>query len=154
MSMPAALTSIAIERSERPDHVDVLAVGKPADLTLTPQEWAERVFSVAAAPGWVRALLGLRQAAVLAIGLRPAPSDVFTVAEVTADEALIVARDRHLDFWCAIGSDDRFVRMTTAVRLHGWRGRVYWSVVQFFHEPVSSAMLRRAVDRAKRRAEP
>lgn len=65
------------------------------------------------------------------------------------EEALIVADERHLDFRVAVGVDSRanLLRVTTVVRLHGWRGKVYFAPVRLLHGPVVQAMLRRAIRR-------
>lgn len=70
--------------------------------------------------------LALRQLLVPLIGVRAAPRDTFAVRQVDGDEALLAMDDRHLDFRCGIGVDreTRLVRVTTAVRLKGWRGRL------------------------------
>lgn len=96
-------------------------------------------------PWWVNALMGLRAALVPLIGLRSAPEGVFEVTEVVGDEALMVFDDDHLEFRCAVGVDRGagLVRLTTVVRLHGWRGHVYFTPVSLLHPLVVNAMLRR-----------
>ncbi|MEV7963018.1 DUF2867 domain-containing protein [Oerskovia paurometabola] len=61
-------------------------------------------------------------------------------------------RAAHLDFRCAVGFDGaaRLVRVTTVVRLHGWKGRAYFVPVRLAHGPVLTAMLRRAARRLGR----
>src|SRR5690606_18779294 len=60
---------------------------------------------------------------------------------------------RHLDFRCAVGVDAGagLVRITTAVRLHGWRGHVYFTPVRLVHPAVVDAMARRASRQPARR---
>lgn len=143
------LESLAVSRCPHPDHVDVIALPLAADLPTDPDWWARRIFDVRAVPRWVRLLLVVRQALAPLIGVRRAPADVFRVRESTADEALIHFPDRHLDFWCTVGCTGGLLRVTTVVTLHGWRGRLYWAVVRFFHQPVTTAMIRRALHRAR-----
>ena len=59
---------------------------------------------------------------------------------------LIAADDTHLDFRCAVAVDRsaRLVRVTTTVRLHGWRGRVYFAPVRLLHPVVIQAMVQKA----------
>ena len=131
------------------DHVDVIAVPVPAGAPQDPAWFARRAFSAQGVPCWVGVLLTARQALVPLIGLKPSPADTMRVREVVDDEALIEASEKHLDFWLAVavdplrGDEPRFLRATTVVKLHGWRGRLYWGVVQAFHGPVTSAILRR-----------
>jgi hypothetical protein len=104
-------------------------------------------------PVWVRLAMGLRQAFVPLLGLRPAPRETFRVREVVGDEALIAADDAHLDFRCGVGVDHetRLVRVTTAVRLMGRRGRLYFAPVQLAHPVVVMSMLRSTRRRLARR---
>ncbi|GAA1686876.1 hypothetical protein GCM10009792_03410 [Microcella alkalica] len=65
------------------------------------------------------------------------------------DEALLSIEDRHLGFRVGVGVDARarLVRVVTAVRLKGWRGRVYFAPVRLAHPLVVDAMLARACRR-------
>lgn len=122
--------------------------GAPTD----PGLWARHVFSAQAMPRWVLVLLGIRQVAVRLVGIPPAQDDVFRVAEVAGQEALIATSDAHLDFWAAVGVDPDAQRLslTTVVKLHNVRGRLYWAVVRLLHPLVVAGMLRRAVARPPR----
>jgi len=104
-------------------------------------------------PTVVTALMGLRQLLVPLIGVKPGTLEVFTVDHVVGDEALIVEEDRHLDFRCGVGVDRqaRLLRVTTAVWLHGWRGRLYFAPVSVLHDPITRSMMRRAVRRTASR---
>lgn len=114
-----------------------------------PRVWASEVFSVRSAPLWVRGLLAIRQAVVGLIGVEKGDRHVFNVDRVSSDEALIAHDASHLDFRAAVGIDprNRLLRVTTTVRLHGWRGHVYWAAVSVLHGPVTRSMARRAVKR-------
>ena len=61
---------------------------------------------------------------------------------LTHEVALVGFDDRHLDFRAAVGVDApaRLVRVTTTVRLHGWRGRVYFAPVRLLHPVVVRSM--------------
>lgn len=84
------------------------------------------------------------------IGVEKSSSSVFDVDRVEDGEALIVAEDRHLDFAASVRIDaaHRLLSVTTSVRLHGWRGRLYFIPVSILHGPVLRAMAKRAVGRA------
>jgi hypothetical protein len=152
--MPAddapAFRSLALDAIPRPDHVDVIAVALPPGSTTDPSEWTRTIFSVASTPIWVRILFGLRQLLVPLLGVRPGdPGTAFTVRRVVGEEALVEASDRHLDFAAGIGVDAerRLVRLVTVVRLHGWRGRLYFAPVSVVHPTIVRSMMRRAARR-------
>ncbi len=140
---------LALTAIDHPDVIDTQTVRLPAGAPDDPAWWATRIFSSRRTPGAVAALLGLRQLLVPLIGVRPATSarSVFAVERVVGSEALIVNRDRHLDFACSVTVDRSagLLSLTTVVQLHGWRGRVYWLPVGLLHGPVTRSMLRRAV---------
>ena len=95
----------------------------------------------------------VRQALAPLIGVpRGDRATAFAVRRVVGEEALIVTPDRHLDFACAVGVDTerRLVRVVTGVRLHGWRGRVYFAPVSVAHPIVVASMLRRTAARLGR----
>lgn len=101
------------------------------------------------------ALLALRQALVGLIGIpRADPQAIFAVARVEGEEALIDADDLHLRFCCgvAVDPDRSLLRVTTTVRLKGWRGRVYFAPVSLLHAPIVRSMMIKAVRRRGSRA--
>jgi hypothetical protein len=145
-----AFRSLALDEVPRPDHLDVIAVPLPPGASTDPALWARTIFSIDSTPVWVRLAFGVRQLLAPLIGIRRGePGTVFAVRRVVGEEALMVAFDRHLDFACGVGvdADRRLVRVTTTVRLHGWRGRVYFAPVGLVHPVVVRAMLRRAARR-------
>jgi hypothetical protein len=145
-----AFRSLALDEVPRPDHVDVIAVPLPTGASIDPTIWTRTIFSIGSTPVWVRLAFALRQLLVPLIGVRRGnPDTVFAVRRVEGEEALMVASDRHLDFACGVGVDAgrRLVRVTTAVRLHGWRGRLYFAPVGLVHPAVVRSMLRRAARR-------
>jgi hypothetical protein len=145
--------SLALRDIPSPDFLDVIAVTLPAGTSRDPAVWADEIFAIASMPVWVRVAMGLRQALVPLIGLKPAPLDTFRVSDVVGDEALIAFDDVHLDFRCGVGvdRDTRLVRVTTAVRLKGRRGRLYFAPVQLAHPVVVTSMLRSTQRRLARR---
>lgn len=146
---PPALRSLALRDIPVPDFADVTIIATRPGAPVDPEVWAEAIFAVRSAPRWVLALLGLRQLVVGAIGIPTAPRNVFEVREVVGEEALIAFDDRHLDFRVGVGVDAtaRLVRVTTTVRLHGWRGRLYFAPVRVLHPVVVLAMTRSAARR-------
>jgi Protein of unknown function (DUF2867) len=132
----AALRDISV-----PDYVDMAAVPLPAGAPTDPRVWAEAVFSRVPLP--VAAPMGLRQLLAPLIGVPRGSRSVFDVDDVVGEEALIVADDVHLDFRCGVAVDPvrRLVRVTTVVRLKGWRGRLYLAPVRLAHAPIVHAML-------------
>jgi len=151
-----ALVSLALRDLPRPDYCDVQVVPLPAGAPTDPAAWARAVFDVRRGPRWVLALMAVRQVAVRLIGLSPAPRDTFAVREVQGEEALLAFDDRHLDFRVGVGVDAErgLLRVVTAVRLHGQRGRLYFAPVRLAHPLVTDAMLRAAVRRTASAARP
>jgi hypothetical protein len=144
--MPEAFWSLALRDIPAPDYADAIIVPLPAGTPHDPGVWARRLFSLRAMPRWVVGALAVRQLLVPLLGIRRAADDVFTIREQDGDEVLMAADDRHLDFRCAVAVDrvTRLVRVTTTVRLHGWRGRAYFLPVRVLHPLVVRAMIRSA----------
>jgi hypothetical protein len=153
MSAPTpSFVSLAYRDRPAPDWADVVLESVPEGARPAPTDparWADEVFATGSAPPVVVALMSLRQAVVPLIGVSPAPRSVFAVSSVVGDEALIEHDDRHLDFRAGVGFDleTRVLRVTTAVWLKGWRGRVYFTPVSVLHDPVTRSMMRRAIRR-------
>ncbi|MCZ0991551.1 DUF2867 domain-containing protein [Streptomyces diastatochromogenes] len=72
--------------------------------------------------------------------LRGAP---FPVVGREGGEVLLGEDAGHLDFRASIHVDDRQVTLSTVVRIHNWRGRLYWAVVKRVHPFMARTMLRR-----------
>ncbi|GAB2654678.1 DUF2867 domain-containing protein [Prescottella soli] len=141
--------SLALEDIPRPDFVDVVAAPLPPGATDDPRVWAETVFAVGSSPIWIRLAFAVRQLLVPLIGVPRGGRDIFAVSRVQDGEALISVDDRHLDFRAGVAVDAEagLVRVTTVVRLRGWRGRVYFAPVRVVHPVVVMSMLRRACTR-------
>ncbi len=140
-----AFWSMAFADLPRPDYADMTIAVLPDGASTDPEVWANTLFSRAGAPLWVRAAFVVRAVVVPLIGVASAPKNVFAVERVEGEEALMSFDDRHLDFRCAVGVDARagLVRVVTAVRLKGWRGRLYFAPVRLAHPLVVHAMLKR-----------
>lgn len=144
MTEPPAFRSAALRDIERPDFIDLAAAPRPLGTPADPAYWAAEVFSMAHAPFAVRALMALRQALVSIVGIPRGSVTTFAVREVVGDEALLGTDDVHLQFRVGVGVDPQLVRVTTVVRLHGWRGRLYFLPVRLLHSVVVHAMLHAA----------
>ncbi len=136
--------SLALRDIPCPDYVHTVIVPLDEHGSTDPAAWARRLFSLRDMPRWVVAAMAVRQALVPMIGVRRAPRDVFGIREVADDEALVAADDHHLDFRCAVAVDEhtRMLRVTTTVRLHNARGRLYFLPVRLAHPLVMRSMLR------------
>jgi hypothetical protein len=142
----SAFWSIAFADIPAPDYADAIIGVLPDGAPLDPADWARTLFSIAAMPRWVAAAMGVRQLLVPVLGIPRAPRGAFAVRRVEGGEALLGFDDMHLDFRVAVGVDQatRLVRIVTAVRLKGWRGRLYFAPVRLGHPAVVQAMLRRS----------
>ena len=152
---PEAIQRAALARIDFSDGYRAYLPGKP----VTALDCAQAMF--AQPPGFVRALMALRNAAVAPFGLKPperlhsggdaARVGMFPLLFHTNDEALFGGDDRHLDFriWIGVSADDAGCRLTlsTLVQLHNGAGRLYLSVVMPFHRLLSRVMLARALRR-------
>lgn len=145
----SAYASLAFDPIAVPDWAMVTIIAIPQDASPDPELWTKTIFDVRSLPPWVLALMGLRQAVVGLVGISKGGGSSFDIDKVVGDEALIFTAERHLDFSAAVGVDPAsgLLRLTTAVKLHGWRGRLYFLPVAFLHDPVCRSMMRRAAKR-------
>ncbi len=142
--------SLALDEIPQPDFADVQIVSVPSGASSNPRFWAEQIFDVHRMPAWVTGLMAVRQAVVGLVGIPQGDESAFTVDCVVGEEALINTDDRHLQFCCgvAIDSERSLLRVTTVVRLKGWRGRLYFAPVSLAHGPVVRSMVKAAVRRS------
>ncbi len=126
------------------------AAGTP--LPVAPRWWLRQIFDFRSTPPLVVALMALRQATAWVVGAHTSrtAAEVFAVDAEDEREVLAHERDRHLELWAGVAVTDGMLQVTTVVRLHGWRGRLYWLPVGALHGPVLRSMMRRAVTRAHR----
>ena len=129
-----------------PDYADMSIVVLPSGAPIDPALWARTVFSARSMPLWVLLAFGVRELVAPFIGVPRGSRKVFDVRTVRGEEALLSVDDRHLDFRVAVGVDThaRLVRVITAVRLKGWRGRVYFWPVRRGHPLGGDARVSRA----------
>jgi hypothetical protein len=145
-------TSLAFEDIPRPDHADVAVIPLPPGTTTDPAEWARAIFNVRSVPIWGQALFVARRLLVPFMGVPQETPGAFRVRKVVGEEALIISDDVHLDFRAAVGVDAEagLVRLTTTVRLHDRRGRLYFAPVRLVHPVMVQGMLARAARRLSR----
>ncbi len=141
------MESMAIRACRLPDFADMQVVALPSGSTTDPAEWVDLIFTAANMPWWVKALFGVRRLLTPLLGIPQRDLTTFAVSRVEGNESLIAVEDPHLDFWVGIAVDTANQRLiaTTVVKLHGWRGRLYWIPAGLLHGVVFKAMLRRAV---------
>lgn len=139
----------ALRRCPDPDVIDTQAVRLPPNAPTDPRGWVRQIFSPDSLPRWTLPLFAARQLAAPLVGARRESSmdAAFGVQQADDVSALVVNRDRHLDFWCVVAVDAErdLLSLTTVVKLHGWRGRLYWAPVGMLHASVTRGMLHRAV---------
>ena len=129
----------------RVDWTDAHAVRVFPGMPTDPQAWADAVFRDP--PRWVLAALGLRELLVGLVGIDRGGSGAFDTLARAEDEVLLGADANHLDFRASVRREPDRVVLTTVVRLHNRRGRVYSALVRPVHPVVVRAMLNRAVRR-------
>lgn len=121
---------------QRVESEKVIAAELPAGARLARGAFARPDFAdswqVALRPGMPRDVESWR-------GVLPFP----VVASASAE--LLLGRDAgHLDFRASVLVEDERVTLSTVVRIHNVRGRLYFAVVRRFHARLVRRMLRRA----------
>ena len=142
--MPPTFSSLALEQIPDPDFAEMAIGVLPAHATADPAAWARSLASLRGKPAWIIALMGLAQAAARLLGARITRRDLLRVRYVVGDEALLAGDDRHLDLRVGIGVDEarNLVRVVLAVRLKGWRGRIYFWPVRLLYPVVMRSLIR------------
>jgi hypothetical protein len=114
------------------DFLDCYSVAS----TLSPREAATRGLAF---PGWVLALLALRNGILRPFGLKtgagPATPSVgiFPVLKDDGQELVLGLDDRHLNFRIGLIRQDGRLYMSSWVRPHNTFGRAYLALVMPFH---------------------
>jgi hypothetical protein len=114
---------------------------------------------MARSPGWVDALLKLRNLMVAPFGLKtsgegsPAPGGIiglFPVVSETPERLVAGFNDSRLDFRVVVDvaatGDGQEVTSTTLVLTHNWLGRAYLTLILPFHRVIARSMLRQVVE--------
>lgn len=115
-----------------------------------PQVWASAIFPDLSHR--VPALLKVRNLLVRFVGIEPGDSRAFETVAQDGDELLLGSDASHLDFRASILVDTYTVTVTTVVKIHNRRGRLYMAVVSRFHPFIVRRMLRRAHRRLDERS--
>lgn len=134
-------------------YADAFSVTVP-NPNLTVGEAARAMWS--SAPGWVHALMAVRNLAVAPFGLKKAVEGkaashptigIFPVVSETPDRVVMGFDDKHLDFRVIVDTSParrgQSVTAATVVRTHNLLGRVYLAAVLPFHRIIVPALLRR-----------
>lgn len=139
-------------------YADAYAIDLPPDASTDPDVWRRRVFG--SPPVTLSRLTRLRDFVVRPLGLRDAADldprrEGFPVLARSADEVLMGADDRHLDFRVSVrvvttADAPSALVLRTTVRFHGALGRLYFIPVRPFHRRIVPVLLRRAVAMARR----
>jgi hypothetical protein len=139
--MPAAA---ALGHAELPHAkvMDAWRLPTTPGTRFTPQQWYEAIFGDP--PGWVSALLRLRDRLAPAVGLARVESALFPILTGTADELLIGGDGEDFSLRVSILVEPEAVTCTTLTRASRGRGRVYLALIRPFHHVVVRAMLARA----------
>jgi hypothetical protein len=146
--MPQVRTDILPETSslwfshQPGDFIDCYSI----ESSLTPQEAAMRGLDL---PGWVLALVALRNRLVGPLGLKTGAVSrsrtlcIFPLCKDSADEMVVGMDDRHLDFRLAVFRQEGRVYLSTWVRPHNLAGRIYLRCVLPFHIIICRGMVAR-----------
>jgi hypothetical protein len=124
------------------DFLDCYSVAS----TFSPRQAMQRGLTL---PGWVRPLMGIRNALVRPFGLKTGTEAgaVFPVCLEADDEIVLGTDDRHLNFRIGLIRQDGRLYMSTWVRPHNVWGRAYLRLVLPFHILISrGAVARMATD--------
>jgi Protein of unknown function (DUF2867) len=120
--------------------------------TLDARQAAQQMF--ARSPGWIDALLRLRNMIVAPLGLKTSGAKetvremigIFPVLSETPDRLIAGFNDRHLDFRVVVDvatfPDNQQITATTLVLTHNLLGRAYLAIIMPFHRLIVPAMMR------------
>jgi len=160
LAIPLPPESRVVDRYPRTDLADAFAVDLPEGTISDPEALAR--FVLAQQPGWVAALMKLRDLLVAGFGLKTAAQlqaatgagtrriHIFRIYETHAREIVLGEDDRHLDFRLSLlyrpqaGSRAAQLVLSTVVHCHNRLGRNYLRLIAPFHRQVVQASLRRA----------
>jgi len=129
------------------------------DDTLDARQAAERMFL--RGPGWITALMKLRNLVVSPLGLKTPTHrktigadsiGPFPVISATPQRLVAGFDDKHLDFRVIVdvtrNGPSRQVTATTLVMTHNLLGRIYLATIMPFHRIIVPAMLRQVPNQA------
>ena len=124
-----------------------------ADTGLDARGAAMRMFSQN--PGWIQALLDLRNKVVAPFGLKTSGENdvraggmigLFPVLSETPERLVAGFNDHHLDFRVVVdvlpAGGTKEVTATTLVLTHNWFGRAYLTAIMPFHRMIAKTLLK------------
>lgn len=167
VAAPLPAGSLAAGSLPRIDYADAYEARLPAGRRYTLDQAVALVF--ATAPGWVRALMRLRNALVRPLGLKVDPPraalggvgpllpggriGIFRVIDRAPAELLLGEDDRHLDVRVSVllheSGAAQWATVSTVVAYHNAWGRAYFALVRPFHQIIVPALIRGAIRQAE-----
>ncbi len=146
MVVPVPCTALLVNALPHVTWSDAYAAPFPTGgRTREPEDWADAVFCDP--PAWVRALFGLRQLAVRAVGIEAGHRQAFDTLVRRRDEVLLGTDQQHLSFRASELLERDRVVVSTVVNVHNRRGRAYSRLVRHVHPWVVRSLLARATQR-------
>jgi hypothetical protein len=159
-TVPLPSASAVADWYANADLADAFAIALPSEATSDILALGQAV--LATPPGWVSAMLALRDVIVTPFGIKTTraieqelrangvPSvGIFRILSTADTEAVVGERDSHLDFKASLllqtdAEGRRQLVVTTVVRYNNWIGRIYLAVIAPFHRRVVRSSLRLA----------
>ena len=147
--MPAAVTSLPVDPAAAAllpgcDFADAFGITVPQRVEAP----AVAALAFATPPGWVSALMDIRNGIMGRLGYKTARlRSGFPVLRSASDEVLMGLDDGHLDFRAVVRVDavtgGSRITLTTLVRRHNTLGRIYLAAIMPFHKLIVRSMLAR-----------
>lgn len=114
--------------------------------TITPDEFFDRAFKQF--PGWINALMKLRNALVRPLGLDTQTRFTDKICGKNASEIIFGMPDKHLTFyvslWCGAEKNGRQkLKITTLVNYNNRLGRFYFFIIRPFHKIIVCSILKK-----------
>lgn len=145
------------------DHTDAFRITADRDIDASPDDMMAGLWLDM--PGWVNAMVRLRNFLVKFVGLKGSgggsaeelekcirTGGTYRFVEVPAKsgrETVMIMRDRHLDaYFSVLKSDDRNIYVNTLVRYNKRMGKVYFFFIRPFHGMIMRAALKRIAGRS------
>lgn len=137
----------------RVSFTDTFVLRLPTGSSRDVEDWHRALVTVGS-PGWIHALMAVRNRLARGLGLATAGGSgevsPFTLLARHGDILVTGADDRHLDFRAVLRVVGDDLQCATVVQEHNALGRAYFTVVKPFHRRIVPALLRR-VSRARPR---
>ena len=136
------------------DYADAFECACPLPPTVTPDDILQGFSTMT--PGWVEALMKLRNALVRPFGLKygndkeASKSVLGQMTDRSENETVSSMDDKHLLFYVSVRlvretPETARVTMGTIVHLHNRLGKVYFTVIRPFHKIIVQSSLKRVL---------